>query len=58
LVFNGLVFFGLRNKNRKILKAPLDYTLKKGGSIMEAISLSITDFSVKDSLKAMNISII
>jgi len=25
---------------------------------MEVISLSITDFSVKDSLKAMNISII
>ena len=59
LVFNGLMYFGLRNKNRRILKAPMDYSpKKKDGNIMEFISLSITDFLVKESLKAMNISMI
>ena len=58
LVFNGLMYFGLRNKNRRPLKVTLDYSLKKDGNMMELISLSITDFSVKYSLKAMDLSMI
>ena len=49
---------GLRNRTRRIMTAPMDCSIKKDGDTMALFSPSIADLSVKDSLKAMNISII